>query len=63
MRFIVRGGTAEVGIEYFEFMDTFYCEVEDEIGKVVKQSGENLWIYEKQLGGKHYGQRTLINFK
>ena len=52
-----------MGIEYFEFMDTFYCEVEDEIGKVVKQSGENLWIYEKQLGGKHYGQRTLINFK
>lgn len=36
MRFIVRGGTAEVEIEYFEFMDTFYCEVEDEIGKVVR---------------------------
>ena len=51
-----------MGIEYFEFMDTFYCEVEDEIGKVVKQSGENLWIYEKQLRGKHYGQRTLIKY-
>ena len=36
-----------MGIEYFELMDTFYCEVEDEIGKVVKQNGENLWIYEK----------------
>ena len=36
MRFIVRGGTVGMGIEYFEFMDTFYCEVEDEIGKVVK---------------------------
>ena len=36
-----------MGIEYFEFMDTLYSEVEDEIGKVVKQSGENLWIYEK----------------
>ena len=36
MRFIVKGGTAEMGIEYFEFMDTFYCEVEDEIGKVVR---------------------------
>ena len=34
-----------MGIEYFEFMDTFYCEVEDEIGKVVKQSDEKLWIY------------------
>ena len=52
-----------MGIEYFEFMDTFYCEVEDEIGKVVKQSGENLWIYEKQLGRHFYGQRALINFK
>ena len=62
MRFIVRGGTAEVGIEYFEFMDTFYCEVEDEIGKVVKQNGENLWIYEKQLGGKFHGQRALIKY-
>ena len=49
-----------MGIEYFEFMDTFYCEVEDEIGKVVKQRGENLWIYEKQLGGKFYDQRALI---
>lgn len=49
-----------MGIEYFEFMDTFYCEVEDEIGKVVKQCGENLWVYEKQLGGKFYDQRTLI---
>ena len=36
MRFIVRGGIAEMGIEYFELMDTFYCEVEDEIGKVAK---------------------------
>lgn len=62
MRFIVRGGTAEVGIEFFEFMDTFYCEVEDEIGKVVRQSDENLWIYEKQLGGKFHGQRTLIKY-
>ena len=62
MRFIVRGGTAEVGIEYFEFMDTFYCEVEDEIGKVVKQNGENLWICEKQLGGKFHGQRALIRY-
>ena len=52
-----------MGIEYFEFMDTLYSEVEDEIGKVVKQNGEKLWIYEKQLGGKHYGQRALINFK
>ena len=51
-----------MGIEYFEFMDTFYCEVEDEIGKVVKQSGENLWIYEKQLGGKFHGQRALIKY-
>ena len=51
-----------MGIEYFEFMDTFYCEVEDEIGKVVKQNGENLWIYEKQLGGKFYGQRALIKY-
>lgn len=62
MRFIVRGGTAGVGIEYFEFMDTFYCEVEDEIGKVVRQSGENLWIYEKQPGGKFHDQRALIKF-
>lgn len=62
MRFIVREGTAEVGIEYFEFMDTFYCEVEDEIGKVVKQNGEKLWIYEKQFGGKFYGQRALIRY-
>ena len=30
-----------MGIEYFEFMDTLYSEVEDEIGKVVKQSDEN----------------------
>ena len=51
-----------MGIEYFEFMDTFYCDVEDEIGKVVKQNGEKLWIYEKQLRGKHYGQRTLIKY-
>ena len=51
-----------MGIEYFEFMDTFYCEAEDEIGKVVKQSDEKLWIYEKQLGGKFYGQRTLIKY-
>lgn len=36
-----------MGIEYFEFMDTFYCEVEDEIEKVVRQSGENLRTYEK----------------
>ena len=36
-----------MGIEYFEFMDTFYCEAEDEIGKVVKQNGEKLWFYEK----------------
>lgn len=36
MRFIVRGGIVGMGIEYFEFMDTFYCEVEDEIGKVVR---------------------------
>ena len=36
-----------MGIEYFEFMDTFYCEAEDEIGRVVKQNDENLWIYEK----------------
>ena len=62
MRFIVRGGIAEVGIEYFEFMDTFYCEVEDEIGKVVKQNGEKLQIYEKQLGGKFHGQRALIKY-
>ena len=52
-----------MGIEYFEFMDTLYSEVEDEIGKVVKQNGEILWIYEKQLGGKFYGQRALINIK
>ena len=52
-----------MGIEFFEFMDTFYCEVEDEIGKVVKQNSENLWIYEKQLGGKFHGQRALINIK
>lgn len=51
-----------MGIEYFEFMDTFYCEVEDEIGKVVRQSGENLQIYKKQLGGKFYGQRALIKY-
>ena len=51
-----------MGIEYFEFMDTFYCEVEDESGKVVKQNGENLWIYEKQLGEKFYGQRALIKY-
>ena len=51
-----------MGIEYFEFMDTFYYEVEDEIGKVVKQSGEKLWTYKKQLGGKFYGQRTLIKY-
>ena len=51
-----------MGIEYFEFMDTLYSEVEDEIGKVVKQNGENLWIYEKQLGGKFHGQRTLIKY-
>ena len=51
-----------MGIEYFEFMDTLYSEVEDEIGKVVKQNGEKLWIYEKQLGGKHYGQRALIKY-
>ena len=51
-----------MGIEYFEFMDTFYCEVEDEIGKVVKQNGEKLWIYEKQLGRHFYGQRTLIKY-
>ena len=51
-----------MGIEYFEFMDTFYCEAEDEIGKVVKQSGEKLQIYEKQLGGKFYGQRPLIKY-
>ena len=31
-----------MGIEYFEFMDTLYSEVEDEIGKVVKQNGEKL---------------------
>lgn len=36
MRFIVKGGTVGMGIEYFEFMDTLYSEVEDEIGKVVK---------------------------
>ena len=36
MRFIVKGGTVGMGIEYFEFMDTFYCESENEIGKVVK---------------------------
>ena len=52
-----------MGIEYFEFMDTLYSEVEDEIGKVVKQNGEKLWIYEKQFGGKFHGQRTLINIK
>ena len=52
-----------MGIEFFEFMDTFYCEVEDEIGKVVKQNSENLWIYEKQLGGNFHGQRALINIK
>ena len=63
MRFIVRGGIVGVGIEFFEFMDTFYCEVEDEIGKVVKQNSENLWIYEKQLGGNFHGQRALINIK
>lgn len=51
-----------MGIEFFEFMDTFYCEVEDEIGKVVKQNSENLWIYEKQLGGKFHGQRALIKY-
>ena len=51
-----------MGIEYFEFMDTFYCEAEDEIGKVVKQNSEKLWTYEKQLGGKFYGQRTLIKY-
>ena len=51
-----------MGIEYFESMDTFYCEAEDEIGKVVKQNGEKLWIYEKQLGGKFYAQRTLIKY-
>ena len=51
-----------MGIEYFEFMDTFYCEAEDEIGKVVKQNGEKLWTYEKQLGRKFYGQRTLIKY-
>lgn len=51
-----------MGIEYFEFMDTLYSEVEDEIGKVVKQNGEKLWFYEKQLGGKYYGQRTLIKY-
>ena len=36
MRFIAKGGTVGMGIEYFEFMDTFYCEAEDEIGKVMK---------------------------
>ena len=51
-----------MGIEYFEFMDTLYSEVEDEIGKVVKQNDENLWIYEKQLEGKFYDQRTLIKY-
>ena len=51
-----------MGIEYFEFMDTLYSEVEDEIGKVVKQNGENRWIYEEQLGGKFYGQRALIKY-
>ena len=51
-----------MGIEYFEFMDTFYCEVEDEIGKVVKQNGKNLWFYEEQLGGKFHGQRALIRY-
>ena len=51
-----------MGIEYFEFMDTFYCEAEDEIGKVMKQNDENLWIYEKQLEGKFYGQRALIRY-
>ena len=51
-----------MGIEYFEFMDTLYSEVEDEIRKVVKQSDEKLWIYKKQLGGKFYGKRTLIKY-
>ena len=51
-----------MGIEYFEFMDTFYCEIEDEFGKVVKQNGKKLQIYEKQLGGKYYGQRALIKY-
>ena len=51
-----------MGIEYFEFMDTLYSEVEDEIGKVVKQNGEKLYIYEKKFGGKFHGQRTLIRY-